>query len=215
MTERGGNERIALFGGTFDPFHRGHVEPVRAVFDTFGWSRVIYIPAWVQPFKTGQVTSSAYHRHAMTVLGTIDDPRLEVSIEELERESISYTVDTLRQFRQRHPDAGLDWIIGDDNLSDLHKWKSVDEILSLANFVVLARRGGEQRLEPDLRRRVSGVEEAGSAGSILFADNEALAISSTELRARLRGGDLAGDLLQPAVAAYVERNRLYRATNDE
>lgn len=215
MTERSRSERIGLCGGTFDPFHRGHVEPVRAVFDTFGWSRVIYIPAYVQPFKTGQATSSSYHRHAMTVLGTIDDPRLEVSIAELERGSVSYTVDTLRDFRQSHPVATLDWIIGDDNLEELHQWRSVDEILELANFVVLARAGGEQRLVPELRKRVSGDVESGGAGKIHFADNEALAISSTQIRARARANEMADDHLQPAVAAYVERNRLYRMTNDE
>ena len=215
MTERSSSERIGLCGGTFDPFHRGHVEPVRALFDTFGWSRVIYIPAFAQPFKTGQATSSEYHRHAMTVLGTIDDPRLEVSIVELERGSISYTVETLRSFRDAQPAATLDWIIGDDNLEDLHKWRSVDEILEMANFVVLARAGGEQRLAPELRKCVSGDVGSGGAGKIHFADNEALAISSTQIRARTRAKEMAGDLLQPAVAAYVERNRLYRITNDE
>ena len=112
-------ERIALYGGTFDPFHCGHLEPVRAVRERMGWSEVIYIPARRQPFKAGVSTSSPYHRYAMTVLGTEGEAWARVSIWELERDEISYTVDTLRHFVSTHPGQAFDWIIGDDNLDSL------------------------------------------------------------------------------------------------
>lgn len=214
MTESGVGARIGLCGGTFDPFHRGHVEPLRAVFEQMEWTTVYFVPAWVQPFKTGQATSSPFHRHAMTVLGTIEDPRLEVSLVELERGSVSYTVDTLGHFRSLYPASTLDWIIGDDNLEKLLEWKSLDEIFELANFVVLARLGPPIRLDPSLRRRVCPVADRGLAGSIVFAENEALAVSSTRIREMLMTTGSAGDLLQPVVAEYVNRNGLYRMMSD-
>lgn len=215
MTEARSGIRIGLCGGTFDPFHRGHVEPVRAVFEHLEWTTVIYIPAAVQPFKTGQETSSPFHRHTMTVLGTIEDPRLEVSLVELERGSVSYTVDTVRYFRNRYPESTLDWIIGDDNVEKLTEWKALDEILDLANFVVLSRLGPPARLAPELRERVCDVHERAKAGSIVFAENEALAVSSTRIRELLKTTGSAGDLLQPVVAEYVNRSRLYTTTENE
>ncbi len=215
MTEAALGVRIGLCGGTFDPFHRGHVEPVRTVFDQLEWTTVIYIPAAVQPFKAGLQTSSPFHRHAMTVLGTIEDPRLEVSLVELERGSVSYTVDTVRYFRNLYPESTLDWIIGDDNVDRLTEWKALDEILELANFVVLSRLGPPARVAPELRGRVCAVHERARAGSIVFAENEALAVSSTRIRELLRTTGSAGDLLQPVVAEYVNRSRLYTMTEDE
>lgn len=213
MTDPAAGVRIGLCGGTFDPFHRGHVEPVRAVFEYLEWTTVIYVPAWTQPFKTGQVTSSPFHRHAMTVLGTIEDPRLEVSLVELERESISYTVETLRHFRGLYPESTLDWIIGDDNLDKLVEWKSLEEIFELANFVVLTRLGPQARMDGFLRKRVCQAPQRTRAGSIVFAENEALAVSSTRIRELLRTTGSADDLLQPVVAEYVNRSGLYR-TNE-
>ncbi len=212
MTEAGSGIRIGLCGGTFDPFHRGHVEPVRAIFESMEWTTVVYVPAWAQPFKTGHTTSSPYHRHAMTVLGTIEDPRLEVSLVELEKECVSYTVETLRHFRSLHPQSTLDWIIGDDNLEKLLEWKSLDEIFELANFAVLTRLGPPARLDPALRRRVCPVQDRTTAGAIVFAENEALAVSSTRIRELVRTTGSAGDLLQPVVAEYINRSGLYRMT---
>src|SRR5512140_3070175 len=109
--------RIGILGGTFDPMHRGHIEPLLAIYDAARWSRIVYIPAWVQPFKAGHAISSPFDRFAMAVLATENDARLFVSPIELERGGVSYTVDTLRELRARMPDVGLDWVIGDDNLA--------------------------------------------------------------------------------------------------
>src|SRR5437763_17189192 len=131
--------RIAICGGTFDPFHRGHLEPVLAVRAWMQWDRVIYVPAWRQPFKLDRSTASGYHRFAMAVLATENHDPLAVSTMELERGEVSYTVDTLEALRREHPDASLDWIIGEDNVPHLAKWKNIERIFELANFVVLTR----------------------------------------------------------------------------
>lgn len=201
---------IGICGGTFDPFHRGHLDPILAVRDAMQWERVIYVPAFVQPFKAGRDTASPFHRFAMTVVATEEHDALFVSPKELERGEISYTVDTLRQLRDEHPDATLDWIIGDDNLDRLHEWKSIETIATLANFVVLTRnRDNANGFNAPGFQNVTARERQ-KAGSLVFAENATVPISSTEIRKRLRDGDSIEDLVPPPVSRYIHHYGLYR-----
>ena len=193
--------RIGICGGTFDPFHCGHLDPILAARKSMQWDRVLYIPAFVQPFKQDRETASGYHRFAMTVLGTEEHEGLHVSPRELERGSISYTVDTLQQLRSEHPGARFDWIIGDDNLEKLLEWKSIDTIFELAGFVVLTR--GAAKVPQALEHRVR-------SGAITFAENPTIPVSSTEIRRRVAAGESIDDLVPPRVSRYIQRNGLYR-----
>ncbi|MGK2859041.1 MAG: nicotinate-nucleotide adenylyltransferase [Thermoanaerobaculia bacterium] len=202
------SERVAIYGGTFDPIHRGHFEALDAVFDRMEWSGVVLMPARVQPFKVGNRSSSPFDRYAMAVLATHDDPRFEVSKLELERDAVSYTVDTLETLREAFPDRALEWVIGDDNLSMLPEWKSLDRILELANFVVLAR-DGTTELPGSLAGRVTAPETRGSVGAIVFAGNPRIEVSSTDIRRRVAEGEHYEDFVDRRVAEYISRNRLY------
>lgn len=202
------SERIAVYGGTFDPIHRGHVEALDSVYDRMGWSRVILMPARTQPFKVGNRTSSPFDRHAMAVLATHDDDRFEVSKIELEREGVSYTVDTLELLGSTHRGACLEWVIGDDNLEMLPKWRALDRILELANFVVLAR-SGSRALDPTLAARVVAAEGRPGAGAIVFADNPRIEVSATDIRRRVAAGEHFEDFVDRRVAEYISRNGLY------
>lgn len=207
--------RIGICGGTFDPFHRGHLDPILAVRDTMQWDRVIFIPAQMQPFKQDRVTASGYHRFAMAVLATDGDERLHVSPRELERGAISYTVDTLTALREEYTDATIDWIIGDDNLPTLTAWKSLDRIFELGNFAVLARTGdapGEHRFTgtDGLQERVVAVRDRPSHGAIVFAENATVPVSSTEIRRRVRAGEPIEELVPPPVSRYIHHYDLYR-----
>ncbi len=201
---------IGICGGTFDPFHRGHLDPILAVRDAMQWERVLYIPAFVQPFKTARETASPFHRFAMAVLATAGEDRLFVSAQELEREEISYTVDTLRQLRTEFPEATLDWIIGDDNLALLDEWKAIDTIATLANFTVLSRNGGSTDFSPTKGFRVATPEQRSRAGAIVFAENATVPVSSTEIRQRLRDGQPIEELVPPPVSRYIHHYGLYR-----
>jgi nicotinate-nucleotide adenylyltransferase len=201
--------RIALYGGTFDPIHRGHVETVLAAREALGWNRVWIIPAATQPFKRGVASSSAFHRYAMAVLATLDHPLFRISPVELERGSISYTVDTLRQFRREAPDAVVDWIIGEDNLAQLPQWRDVEELFRLANFVVL-RRGVAAAVPASLSPLVVAPRERGHSGGIVIAPNSRVEISATDIRRRVGRGDDLTSLVDPRVARYIEAYRLYR-----
>lgn len=203
--------RLALCGGTFDPFHLGHLRAPLSVISQFHWDQIIFIPAWRQPFKLGKKTTPALHRFAMAVLATNEDERLLVSPIEIERGDVSYTVETLRAFRAEHPDSAIDWIIGDDNLALLTEWKAIDEIFTLANFAVLGRTGGAT-VPSALRDRVRPPSERGSAGSICIAENVKFDVSSTEIRERMLSGTSIEQLVHPAVVRYINKNRLYSHT---
>jgi nicotinate-nucleotide adenylyltransferase len=202
--------RIGICGGTFDPFHRGHLDPVLSVRNAMQWDRVLYVPAYVQPFKADRETASSYHRHAMTLLATWDEEALSVSPMELERGSISYTVDTLTELRALYPEATLDWIIGDDNLATLHQWKSTATIATLANFAVLTRNGEAAKFTPPDGFRTADVATRQTAGCIVFAHNATVPVSSTEIRRRLRIGESIEELVPPPVSRYIQQYGLYR-----
>ncbi len=201
---------IGICGGTFDPFHRGHLDPILAVRQAMQWSRLIYIPTYRQPFKSDREHASGYHRFAMAVLATEKFEDIYVSPQELERGSISYTVETLEVLREKNPDATLDWIIGDDNLAELGAWKNIDRIVELANFAVLSRAGGQEDVAAAYRERVMPARHRPRYGAIVFAQNETVPVSSTEIRRRIRAGEPITDLVDPRVWRYIQHNCLYR-----
>ena len=192
---------IGVCGGTFDPFHRGHLEPVLAIRDEMSWDRVMYIPAWKQPFKADRETTSGYHRFSMAILATQYDDSLFVSPIELERGGTSYTVDTLQALHKMYPGATFDWIIGDDNTAQLTSWKDPERLFELARFVVLVRGGPVPA--PALAKRVA-------AGRIVYAQNDAVLISSTDIRNRVRAGQPIDAFVDPLVSRYIHHNGLYK-----
>lgn len=213
--------RIAICGGTFDPFHRGHLDPILAVRGDMQWDRVIYVPAHRQPFKLDRDTASGHHRFAMAVLATQGRDELFVSPLELERGEVSYTVDTLEALHRQYPEAVFDWIIGEDNVAELVKWKNIERIFELANFAVLTR---PAEGAPDGQPEETGDETADEeselaecadcalprAGAILYAQNEAVPVSATEIRKRVRAGESIEGFVDPLVARYIHHNGLYR-----
>lgn len=210
--------RIAICGGTFDPFHRGHLDPILAVRSEMQWDRVIYVPAFRQPFKLDRSTASGYHRFAMAVLATQGLDELFVSPLELERGDVSYTVDTLEALHRQYPGAVFDWIIGEDNVAELAKWKNIERIFELANFVVLTRGGeagavaGQGDEERDEETDSTDCADCAPprAGAIIYAHNETVPVSATEIRRRLRDGQSIDGFVDPLVARYIHHNGLYR-----
>ena len=202
--------KIGICGGTFDPFHNGHIKPVLAVRDEMEWSEILYIPAFRQPFKTGTDSASGYHRFAMAVLATEIFDGVKISSRELDRGAISYTVDTLRELRADYPAATLDWIIGDDNLPRLDEWKDLPGIFELANFVVLTRQQNRTALPPGTGKVPCAPKKRGPHGDIVFANNTTVPVSATEIRRRIRARETIADLVDPRVSRYIQRNGLYQ-----
>ncbi len=201
--------RIGICGGTFDPFHRGHLDTVLAARETMQWDRVVYIPAWRQPFKTHLDATPGAHRFAMAALATRDHEMLYVSPIEIERGGVSYSVDTLDELHRQYSGASFDWIIGDDNLKDLHRWKEPERLFQLARFVVLTRVGvgsGEWGVGESRETSVTTPPNA----NIIFAHNDTVPISSTEIRRRVRAGEPIDVFVDPLVSRYIHHYGLYK-----
>jgi len=201
--------KIGIVGGTFDPFHHGHIEPVLASRETMEWDRIIYVVAHRQPFKLDVDATPDWHRWAMLVLGTSDHDDVYASDVELTRGEVSYTVETLEQLRAQYPEATLDWIIGDDNLAKLDEWKNIDRVFELANFAVLSR-VGQTFLSGPRQTRMSLPHARPPHGAIVFTHNATIPISSTDIRKRIRAGESIDAFVDPRVSRYIDHYGLYR-----
>jgi nicotinate-nucleotide adenylyltransferase len=199
--------KIGLFGGSFDPIHRGHLDPVRAARRALGLDRVIYLPTAQPPHKPERSLASALRRYAMVELALLDEAGLEVSDHELTLGRPAYTVETLEHFRREMPDAELHLLIGGDSFADLHHWVRFREIPELARLVVLTRPGWEldsAPLPPELIRLVE-------TGRALLLHQPPVDVSSTRLRELLSAGlPLPEGAVPNLVVRYLQKYALYR-----
>jgi len=184
--------RIGVFGGTFDPVHVGHLAIALAALESVPLDRVLFVPVWRSPLKDRDPLASTADRVAMLETAIASEPRFALSRAELEREGVSYTVDTLEQLRSQ---GELFLILGSDALADLARWRAPDRIRELATIIVAARPGAP---EPDAMH-----------GARTF-DAPRLDISSRELRARAARGMSLRYLVPDAVWEHIKRHGLYR-----
>jgi nicotinate-nucleotide adenylyltransferase len=186
--------KIGFLGGSFDPVHFGHLMAAQDAFEQYQLDRLILVPAAQAPLKPADVQSSGEDRLAMLRAAVEWDHRFEVSDIELRRGGVSYTIDSARDFRKLYPKDELYWIIGGDQLPNLHLWKEIDE-----DFIFLERPGFPIKARVD----IPGLR-------LHRCDGHLLAISSTELRERVKHS-LALDYFVPHKAiVYIKENSLYR-----
>ena len=201
-------QRIGLCGGSFDPIHFGHLIAARDIAERLDLSRVILIPSARPPHKEGVAIADAHHRLAMVKSAVAGDPLFDVSDVELRREGLSYTFDTVGEFGSSFgPDAVLFWIIGADSLPELPTWYRIADLVARIDIVTAARPGWEAPDEADLAKAV-GAE----AARRLLANchpTSAIDISATNIRERVRAGRSIQYLTPPAVASYIEAQKLY------
>jgi nicotinate-nucleotide adenylyltransferase len=193
--------RVAIFGGTFDPFHRGH----RAILDAAvkAADRVLVVVAGSPPHKQGASERTAFHhRVAMTRLGVEGLPRTEVLELEGRRQGPSYTIDTLEALARSYP-AGTRFllVLGADSFQEFPTWRSWEAILERATLLVAPRPGHEIDVPPEFEGRNHPWEQLAQAQED---------VSSSALRATLADDGDVGDLLPPAIRAYVRDHRLYQ-----
>lgn len=224
------SERIGIMGGMFDPVHRGHVRVALAAAGALSLQRVHMVPCARPNHREGAAASSA-DRLAMLELVCRDRPLLRPDERELHRPGLSYTVDTLEQFREEFPDALLVFIQGWDSFLGLPRWKRWRQLFEQAHLCVVSRPGSslpradsrdpdERTLAGELAARqvvnAAGLEPGGTGG-ILVLEGVDCDISSTALRhclARRHQGDPAvqrelGQWLEPAVSDWIDSHRLY------
>ncbi|GKX54206.1 putative nicotinate-nucleotide adenylyltransferase [Leminorella grimontii] len=207
----------ALFGGTFDPIHYGHLKPVEALSKEVGLQHITLLPNHVPPHRP-QPEANAQQRLKMVELAIEGNPLFSVDERELHRTAPSYTIDTLEEIRREKGDGQpLAFIIGQDSLLTLHYWHRWQSLLDVCHLLVCARPGYASRLDtPELERwleshQTTNVESLKQRphGLIYLAHTPLLDISATDIRQRKRKGLSLDDLLPTSVQTYIDQQGLY------
>lgn len=219
--------KIALFGGTFDPVHRGHLAVARAAADKFSLDLVYFAPADIPPHKQQRALTDFRHRFAMVALATAEDKRFVPSLIDAPTGKPNYSVETVRRLKRTLGKRDeLYFLIGIDAFKDIDTWRKPVELLSLCDFIVVSRPGHSSKdlvkawsklmlaQKEDHRRdralRHSNDAISGAAAEIHLLDEVHETVSSTQIRAAVRKSTAQLSRLVPAaVAAYIRKEHLY------
>lgn len=191
--------RVGLLGGTFDPPHIGHWLAAVDAYERLELDRLVFIPAARQPLKVGQESAPPADRLAMVRAMVADDGRFGVDPIEIDRDGLSFTVDTLAAYRSRSEVGELFFLVGADVLASFHRWREPDRVLALATLVVLRRADHGMKLP------------AGAEGRVI--ETRRVDVSSTEVRARVRAGRSIRGFVPASVETYIIAAGLYRQRN--
>jgi nicotinate-nucleotide adenylyltransferase len=200
MRLMGSTRRVGVMGGTFDPIHHGHLVAASEVADLFALDEVVFVPTGHPWQKADIVVSAPEDRYLMTVIATASNPRFSVSRVDIDRTGPTFTVDTLRDLRERYgPKVELFFITGADALEKILSWKDADQLFNLAHFIGVTRPGfdlSDAHLPAD---------------TVSLVQVPAMAISSTDCRARVAAGKPVWYLVPDGVVQYIVKRSLYRA----
>lgn len=200
---------VALFGGSFNPIHMGHLIAARAVAEHLDISRVILIPAAYPPHKWSHELAGAQHRLAMARLAVAGEPHLEVSDVELRQGGMNYAIRSVEAFRDElGRGVRLHWIIGGDTLLDLRTWHRVREFVDMCRVVTAVRPGFDAPDLSPLLESLSPEQVARVRDGIVPTPR--IDISATEIRWRVRERRSIRYLVPEPVREYIEDNGLYR-----
>lgn len=204
----GDARRVGLFGGSFDPFHAGHLEPVVAARRQLGLDRVIYLPTARPPHKPKRSFAPAYARYAMVELALLSEDGLYASPHELTLGRPAYTVETVEAFRRSFPEVAFRLLIGSDSLAELATWRRWEELVAAVRLVVLARPGWEiERVAGELPAELARRLEAGEVDVVVHPVDR----SATDVRRLLAAGEEPpAGALKPPVLDYIRKYSLYR-----
>jgi nicotinate-nucleotide adenylyltransferase len=194
-------KRIGIMGGTFDPIHYGHLVTAEAARYIYKLDRVYFVPAYIPPHKQFKQVTPADHRLMMTIMATVNNPSFVVSDLEISRGGLSYTYDTVRSFKK---DLGNDvevfFITGADAIIELTQWMRIEDLAKECHFIGATRPG--YHLSSELPKYLKN--------SVSFMEVPALAISSTDIRKRVKEGAPIHYLVPETVEMYIRKNKLYQ-----
>jgi nicotinate-nucleotide adenylyltransferase len=198
--------RVALFGGSFDPPHHGHTAIAGAAADVFDLDQVLFVPVGRQPLKPEGAPANFDDRLAMVELACRTDPRFAVSDLDAPRSDgkPNYTVETLATLHEAMPDARLFNLVGADSFLNLPRWHEPERLLELAEWIVVSRPGFPLA---DLSALGLTARQRGHVHLLQTVHED---VAATNLREHLEAGDRCADVLDPAVAGYIEAHHLYR-----
>ena len=189
--------RIGIYGGSFDPIHYGHLLLAESAREQLNLDKVVFVPAAIAPHKRSQESAPATARIEMLKLAISGNAALEVSLLEIDRGGVSYTVDTLTALRDAHPEAELTLLVGGDTLADMPNWKAPEQIVKIARVAVVDRPGA------------SSEEIVLPGAEILHVSMPLIDLSSREIRNRVARGESIRYWLPRAVEQYIVHSNLY------
>ena len=201
-------QRFALYGGTFDPVHTGHLEIARRVSELFEIEKLLFIPAQMAPHKIGRPVTEPIHRYAMLALATQNDPKLSISTFELDAPDRRYTVDTIDHFQRVFGDkCELFFIMGADSWSEITTWRNWERLLAMTNHIVVTR--------PEYEPTTTHVGEL-NRRRVVFTDVVMNDVSATRIRQLASEGryDELGGLVPGSVLEYIRKYGIYRELNE-
>ena len=198
--------RTAIFGGSFNPVHNGHVNLVKEIIKTISLDRVIIMPANTSPFKTdiANDTADGSDRINMCRLAFEQLDGVSVSNYEVTCTDVSYTVNTLKHFKALYPDDKLYFIVGSDMLESLHLWYRFDEIMSLCTIIAASRVYG------DFEELEKTADELRQFGEVILIQIEPYEMSSTLIREKILNNEEISCYMPSSVVKYIENNKLYK-----
>ena len=228
-------KRIAFYGGSFDPVHRGHLAIAGALIEQFELDEFVFIPAFHAPHKLRKQPTSAYDRYAMLCLITNASEQISVSKMEIEAPGRPYTFETLATLRERLGDTEIFFVMGADSWMEITTWRKWEEVLGLSNHIVITRPGfdiGFSHVTDDIRARIVDLrlpinpkaqsrktamsiqplkaQSSKLKNQIFITDVVNISISATEIRNKIRRGDPTWrDDVASEVAKYVEKYQIY------
>lgn len=214
--------KLAIFGGTFNPVHIGHLAMADDVCSTLGYDKILFVPAFVPPHKIAKDMESPENRVAMLAAAFKDDERFEVEPCEIERGGTSYTIDTVKYIIEKYKGQleekpGL--LMGQENASEFDKWRQSEEIAKLCNLIVARRIKVDSINTNGFENKSTGAytggfentltDEIKSPFDFIQLKNQILPLSSTEVRARIAENNGWRYLVSSGVFEYIVKNKLY------
>ncbi|GJL78983.1 MAG: nicotinate-nicotinamide nucleotide adenylyltransferase [Nitrospinaceae bacterium] len=222
--------RVGILGGSFDPVHNGHIGLAIQVRERFHLDGILFIPAYISPHKLNKRPTASNHRLAMLRLATASQPFFSISAIELVRKKVSFTIDTLTALLRKRPETEFYLIVGMDAFEGFNTWKAVHRLLELCHVIVAARPGyASEKVEETLTKifidsstpYAPGIREGDmlrynhleKKTTLSFFDLPPVAVSSSQIRERIRGGEEIKNMLPPEVENYIIENQLYRSNS--
>ncbi len=215
-------DRVGLLGGTFNPVHNGHLHAAEEVRRRAGLQRILFIPSYIPPHKQSAEIAPPEDRFAMVRLAVKDQPAFEASPLEIDARETSYSIITLDKVKALHGESRVFFILGIDAFAEIQTWRSYRELVAQCQFIVMSRPGyglhGARRALPgefagaflDLPETRPFGDDLADRYRIFLVPIDALDISSTDIRRRVRLGQPVSGLVPEAVEFYIKKKKLYQ-----
>ncbi len=212
-------KKIGLLGGTFDPVHNGHLHLAEQAQRFFNLDKVVFVPAYRSPHKLALEPVSCEHRLAMLTRALEGLPRFSMDKIEINKNEVSYTIETLKELQSNHPDWNIFLILGADAFQAIDTWKQCSQLLDYCNILVGTRPGAELQVSDSVKNKlilsasatdVKVFKNLEKGTGVTFFQISPLDISSKNIRQRIYREEEVKNLLPPSVDHYIMQYRLYR-----